>query len=362
MGVPDEGSPAYLSQEDIAHTRPVDYAQNSQHWPSVDSGQGGAIVPTHFLTKQGDFEVEASHSSLRASLVLDGDQPRLVALDGRGDRAYAGLTGGELANLDLRNLEVESRIFLDSELVALTPGPEAGMVYGVLGTGDVVLVDTAKGEIKARIGDLGRPQDLVFDPITRNLVVADAAEGRIIRLNQDLSARLETVTLDDLPDQLTLDTAGRRLYVTFPGTRRVLALDADTLRQLAEAELAGGPPIDMDFDAVRGRVYVLSALSPRYRGISVLEAGDLSSLALIAGSPDMPLKQAATLVLSSDGKLLVAEGTYLYSISPEQFKVDSQSLLERPVGRGGLAADPAAGRILWVSPEAFFMEEEPTAR
>ena len=362
MGVPNEGSSVYLSQGDVADTRAADYSQHSRHLPDVDIDGDGAIVPTHFLTKQSDFGIQGGQSTWRAGQVLDGDEPRLVALDGGGDHAYVGLAGGGLAILNLSNLEVQSRILLGSELVALAPGPEAGMVYGVLGTGEVILVDAASDEVKARIGDLGRPQDLVFDPIARNLLVADATDGRIIRLSQGLSARLATVSLHDLPDQLVLDAAGRRLYVMFPGARRVLVLDADTLRQLAETELAGGPLIDMAFDAARGRVYVLSALSPRYRGISVLGSEDLSSLALVAGSPDVPLKQARALALSSNGQVLVAEGIHLYSISPEEFEVGSQLRLEHQVGRGGLAADPATGRTLWVSSAAFFVEGELAAR
>ncbi len=362
MEVPNEGSSVYLSQEGVADARPVDYSQDAQHLPGVETDGDGAIVPTHFLTQKNGLGIQGGQTTSRASQVFDGEEPRLVALDEGGDRAYVGLTGGVLAILNLSNLEVESRIPLGSELVALAPGPEAGIVYGALSMGEVILVDAARGEVNASTSDLGRPQDIVFDPRARNLLIADAADGRIIRLSQDLSARLDVVSLEDLPDQLALDPADRRLFVTFPGARRVLALDADTLRQLAETELAGGPLIDMAFDAARGRLYVLSALSPRYRGISVLRADDLFSLALVAGSPDVPLKEASTLALSSNSRLLVAEGIHLYSISPEQFEVCSQSRLEHPVGRGKLAADQATGRILWVNSAAFFVEGELAAR
>jgi len=76
----------------------------------------------------------------------------------------------------------------------------------------------------------------------------------------------------------------------------------------------------------------------------------------------MPLKQARALALSSNGQVLVAEGIHLYSISPEEFEVGSQLRLEHRVGRGGLAADPATGRTLWVSSAAFFVEGELAAR
>jgi hypothetical protein len=138
--------------------------------------------------------------------------------------------------------------------------------------------------------------------------------------------------------------------------RRVMALDADTLHPLAEVELPGGPLIEIALDAARGRLYVLSALSPRYRGIFVLKTGDLSSLALVAGSPATPLTQAAALALSADGHLLVAESTRLYQISPEDFDVVTRARLEHPVKRGGLVADPVTGRAIWLSPAGVFVE------
>ncbi len=111
----------------------------------------------------------------------------------------------------------------------------------------------------------------------------------------------------------------------------------------------------MALDAARGQLYVLSMLSPRYRGISVLRADDLSLLALVAGSPGTPLKQATALALSSDGRLLIAEGTHLYQISPEDFDVISETRLENPVERGGLVADVATGQAVWLGPSGIFI-------
>jgi hypothetical protein len=119
----------------------------------------------------------------------------------------------------------------------------------------------------------------------------------------------------------------------------------------------------MTLDAARGRLYVLSALSPRYRGISVLKTGDLFSLALVAGSPDIPLRQATALTLLSNGHLLVVEGSRLYRISPDDFALvdGSQLELKHPLGRGGLVADPGSGHTLWLAPAGVFIEREATS-
>jgi sugar lactone lactonase YvrE len=345
MQVPPDESAAPVTQEDVTGTSAAEYAQGSE-WD-------GAIVPTHFLAAAATVVPSPSTGEGQAPLParqhLDGMEPNLLVLDEHWGHAYVGLKGGGLALLNLSTLELEKHIRLGSDLETLAPGPEAGTVYGALSSGQVVLIDVVRGEVVRRAEKLGRPRGLVFDPSTRSLLVADAQEGAVVRFSQDLSARLAAGALDDLPDQILLDSANRRFYVMLPGARRVVALDADSLWPVAQAELIGGPLIEMALDAARGRIYVLSALSPQYRGISVLRAGDLASLALVAGRPALPLKQATALALAPDGHLLVAEGTGLYRISPEDFSLVNLAQLEGGVERGGLVADPATGRIIWVN-------------
>ena len=102
-------------------------------------------------------------------------------------------------------------------------------------------------------------------------------------------------SLDELPKQLLLDQARRRLFVTLPGANQVAALDADTLQPLQRARLPGGPLLAAALDAVGGRLYALSAASADYRTLAVLDASDLSRLALVAGTPAVPLRQASAL-------------------------------------------------------------------
>ncbi len=358
MQVPTDNLVPASSEEDVAATSPPGGTSSTEYLQG--SEWDGAIVPTHFLTAAarvvpgpGNGEGQAT---LPARQHLDGMEPNLLVVDGRWGRAYVGLGDGGLALLNLSTLELEKHIPISSDLETLAPGPAAGTVYGALSSGQVVLIDVVRGEVVARAGDLGRPRGMVFDPATKSLLVADAQEGTVVRFSRDLAARLAAGVLDDLPDQILLDSANRRLYVMLPGARRVAVLDADSLRPVAQAELVGGPLIEMALDAARGRVYVLSALSPQYRGISVLRAGDLASLALVAGRSAIPLKQATALALAPDGHLLVAEGTDLYRISPEDFSVANLAWLRYPVERGGLVAGPTTGRITWVNFAGIFAE------
>jgi DNA-binding beta-propeller fold protein YncE len=305
----------------------------------------GAIVPTHFLL-DNDGASKRDGSQLFAIAA-----PNLFSLDTERNRAYVGLSSGGLMVLDPNTLEVERRIPLESELVDLAPGPRAGLVYATLSVGEVILVDAVRGEVMARAGDLDRPRGLVFDPETGDLLVADAGQGEVLRFNQDLSVRWATRIPGGLPDQVQLDRAGRRLYVMLPGAQKVLALSADTLRPMTEAYLVGGPLIDMALDTNRARLYVLSALSPRYRGISVLQAHDLSLMALIVGSQANPLKQATALTLLPEGQLLIAEGLRLYWISPQGFGVVRQARLAPATPACG-AGCSAPGKVLEYTPRS----------
>jgi uncharacterized repeat protein (TIGR01451 family) len=352
MRVPlDPSLPDHLSED----TADIPSNADAEH---VKVAEGdGTIVPTHFLNADDSFLQGGSQAKWKLSQSFDKGEPHILALDEAWGRAYVGLTGGTLAVFDLERLEVKKRISLGADLITLAPGPRDGTLYGVLSTDEVVLIDAVDGKVTARTSGLGRPRGLVFDPQTGHLLVADAEEGLVARFKGDLSVRVATHPLDALPDRVLLDPSGRRLYVMLPGARRVLALDADTLLPVAEAELVGGPLIEIAFDAARGQLYVLSALSPRYRGISVLSAGDLSPLALVAGSPGTPLKQATALALSPDGSLLIAEGTRLYQISPEDFDVISETRLENSVGRGGLVADAAGNQALWLDLSGIFIAD-----
>ena len=100
-----------------------------------------------------------------------------------------------------------------------------------------------------------------------------------------------------------------------------MRLDPDTLAVTAAARLSGGPILQAVLDPARGRLYALQALSPHQRGIAVLDAGDLSRLAVAAGTLHNPLQRAGRLALTADGRLLVREGDDLYLISPDDFSL-----------------------------------------
>ncbi len=331
------------------------------------SGEGeagdGTIIPTAFLASAQD-EVGAAQqvASAAVSHVPVGGEPRVLAPDsrlGQAHQVYVALAGGQLAVVNLNTGTVDKRIDLRGEPQALALGPEAGTAYVSLDTGEVVRVAVVQGKVTARAGGLGRVTGLAFDLPTGRLLVADAQAGEIIGFNQDLSTRVTACALEELPGQLLLDAAGRRLVVTLPGAQRVLVLNADTLRPVAAVELSpGGPLVQAALDAARGRVVVLRVLAPNYRGISVLRADDLAPQALIAGSPAWPLARAAALAVLPDGRLVVAEGNDLYWLSPDKAEVVGRAPLSDPISPGSLSVDPVSGRVVGIDSSGVVADPE----
>lgn len=161
-----------------------------------------------------------------------------------------------------------------------------------------------------------RLRNRVVDSISGDALVADAGEGAIIRYSGALSTPVFALPEGDIPDQLLLDADARRLYVTLPGTKRIFLVDADTGQEITAVKLAGGPIIQAILDAEQGRLYILSALTPKYRALYVLQADDLSLLALAVGSDTFPLQRAAVIAPWENGQILVLEGEQIYQLQP----------------------------------------------
>jgi uncharacterized repeat protein (TIGR01451 family) len=346
--------------------QPADEKQPTHpHPPSASTiPTDGGIKPTHFLTPTNGVVRPTFREGWRTESLATDEHPYLLMLDihlqspGEGsppssnrtkstpDRAYAALANGQMAVIDLNTLHVEQRLNLGSPARALALGTRAGTVYASLDSNQVVLVDTASGQITGDSRVIGCPQSLILDPATSSLLVVDSDSRSIVRLSQDLAEALDAYPLADLPNQILLDPSNRRLYVTLPGARQILALDADTLEMVADRALDGGPLVMAALDTVHGRLYALSALSPHHRGIWVLNTEDLSLSAMVAGSSEVPLQQASALGLLPGGRLLVVEGTQLYDISPVDFGVTVVARPGHPVGPGRLVTDPSSGQAI----------------
>lgn len=99
-----------------------------------------------------------------------------------------------------------------------------------------------------------------------------------------------------------------------------MAVNVDKLMVTGVASLNGGPILEMALDSGHRHLYVLSALAPAYRGLTVLDTPGLKCLALVAGANDLPLQTTTSLALTSDGQLVVSETSSLWQIAPDDLQ------------------------------------------
>ncbi|MBN1995220.1 MAG: hypothetical protein JW953_21200 [Anaerolineae bacterium] len=333
----------------------------------------GAIVPSHFLKAGAALQSAGLSSALNPmencgcgpgkqpfafgpTLPAGGEsfglagEPRALALAetaglGAIILADASNAGGSLQIFVLDSGQPIHTISFDHVPQAIsTDTPVPGQAYLTFAD-SVALVDLPAGEVVNQVGGLGRPRGLARDAATHRLFVADAKHERLLVLSDDLLQLLAALPLAHQPNQVIFDPAARRLYLSLPAGPQVIALDADTLDITAQTPPAGGPILDLAFDAERRRLYALSALAPDYRGLAVWQTPTLQRVALVGGGPDFPLRTASALALTPTGQLLASETTGLWQITPNDFSVSRVYSTANQAPPAGLAMGQSDGVI-----------------
>jgi hypothetical protein len=132
------------------------------------------------------------------------------------------------------------------------------------------------------------------------------------------------------------DPTTRQIFITYPATPLIDALNADNFQLNAQAKLTGGPIIDWIFDPQRHQLYILNILAPNYRAITILNTSSLDQIALIAGVEDMPLQQASAIALAPNGALLISEADGVWQMNPDDFSITLQQKNMDQAPAGGL--------------------------
>ena len=330
-------------------------AMESVTLPDAQDGPA-AIVPTHLLQSSHALSAEdvpaveagvlefAEREAL--SVVVEGGPPAISPIR---ETTYVALSANELAVVDLANMVEVRRLALDAQPVLLAPGDMPDLIYVYFASGRLALLNTVDNTVVAQVEDVNRAQSVLFDPITGTVLVADAGGSSLKRYDRYLSSPPVVLPLEDIPGQLLLDSNRRRLFVLLPGSNTVLALNADTLAVEQRRRTTGGPILTTAYDPEGSRLYVLSLLSPRYRGLSVLAGDTLAQTALVAGSQQYPLQQVTAVATPGDDRVMLAEGGQIYVVSAQDFSVIDRMPLDFPVDPGSLAALPTSGQVVWLS-------------
>jgi hypothetical protein len=347
-------------------SKSVPYNRDQGVWYLGGSGDAGpaddgAIRPTAFLRNSDGVGGQAiSPRATAARIAVPGfPQVAIRCSGGVPGCLYIGTRTGDLVVVDMMARREMNRIPLSFIPRALAAGPSPDSVYVASETGDIQLIVGWNDAPMGRQTITGRQvRAMVFDADSNTLLAADAGAGAILRFSADLSERLAVESLPDLPDQVFLDRQRRRLLVVLPGAGRVTALDAGTLQPFQDADLPGGPVLAAAVDQDQGRLYALTAVSPRQRLLVVLDLADLSSIALVAGTLDVPL-QRATALDAAGGRLWIVEGDRLYAIGAGGFEAHTRAIIESSGGTATPVADPTSGDVVWVDEGGVWIPDRP---
>lgn len=281
----------------------------------LPAASAGAIVPGNFLT--ASMAVLAAHNQFQVTDVLLSGPP-LAAAPVNNQMVAVLLADGRVELIDTVAHQTVTAIFAGSDPQTIIAAPQH--LYTSLGDG-LAQIDPQSGQILNRRAQTGLLRGLAWDSAGQRLFVAAAGQEQLLIFNADLSQQLAAIPLGQQPNHLLFDDITRRLYISFPANSQIAALNGDTLQVVSQARLIGGPILKLALDAPGGKLYALSALAPKHRGITAWQAGTLTQTALVAGTTQFPFHTAQALAVDPNGNLLVAEVEGVWQITPDSWAV-----------------------------------------
>lgn len=300
----------------------------------------GAIVPTRLL-QPGSQPLETEAAIEVSHLLLDGD-PVGLAIDGLAGVVL--LADGRLHVINLNTFAISDTRFVGQNPQTIEAGTAgSGVIF--VGLGDAVTrlnLFTAATPNTVPVG--GRVVDLAWDSAGRRLFGVDAEQRRLVLMHDNPLRVSAFAPLSDQPGQIVFDAATNRLVVSFPGAGQVAVFDAATLNRLETASLTGGPILEMAADSRSGHLYVLNALSPGWRGLTIFDQA-LRRQALVAGTDRVPLRSASALAVTSPANLLFPEASGLFKIDAQTLTVQKILPVRAVVPAGGLQVAPTGRDI-----------------
>lgn len=162
-----------------------------------------------------------------------------IAVDPKAAKAYvANSEANEIAIVSTKSWQVEHRIPMKTSPSALLLLPDASVLYASNWRDQSISrIDLSSDAVQTVVVD-GRPEQLVFDPATQQILGTLEDQRQVIVLDLSLRAVKRFPLAASAPTGLVLDLKGRRLYVA--ARYAVLALDADSGRELNRVAAPAG--------------------------------------------------------------------------------------------------------------------------
>jgi DNA-binding beta-propeller fold protein YncE len=161
--------------------------------------------------------VDANSMRVIAELPLPG-RPRWAVYDSQRDVIYANIQKpGQIIVINCEQAVIERTIDVPSA------GPhglwlDGGRLFCAADGGDLVVVDSESGEVRASLSLPGVPDVVMHDPDLKRLYVAIGDPGLVCSFDSERLEQLETVETEQGAHTTGWDPVGRALYVFSPAS------------------------------------------------------------------------------------------------------------------------------------------------
>jgi YVTN family beta-propeller protein len=227
--------------------------------------------------------------ALRAVVPLPGVKGRFdhFAIDTKGGRIFvAALANNTVEVIDVRNAKRVQSIAGMSEPTGVCFIPDQnriGIANG--GRGAFELLDGVTFKKVKEISDLDDADNVRFDP-ARRLVFVGFASGAIGVIDSQKIEKLAEVKLKSHPESFQLERNGVRLFVNVPGANQVVVIDREKRTMIAEWPLHGYKAnFPMSLDEPGKRVFIGCRSPARLLALD-MDTGKIAADAEISGDTD----------------------------------------------------------------------------
>lgn len=218
------------------------------------------------------------------------------------------VTNGEGASLDIydgRSLNLINEVELGEDSDNIRYDPQTGYAYVGYGTGGesaLGAVDVQKGTKVADIKLSGHPESFQLEGEGKRIFVNVPTSGQVEVVDREKGAVVEEWTIGEGAKNfpMTLDEIGHRLFVGTRSPAKLLVLDTETGKTIADLDSSGDAD-DVFYDAKNKRIYV----SGGEGAVSVFEQVDRDDYKL-AGEVDTAEGARTSLFVDETSTLYVA--------------------------------------------------------
>jgi len=213
-----------------------------------------------FMAALGNDTVEVIDLSARKRIRTIGDcsEPQGLAFVPGVNRLFIANGGsGTLQMLDAADFKILKSLDDLTDADNVRCDAAANLIYVGYGEGALAVIGATNGELVARIPLAGHPESFQVENKGRRIFVNVPDAGEIEVVDRDKRAVIATWPLGRFHANfpMALDEAHHRLFVGCRRPARLLVLNTDDGKQIAELKIADDAD-DLFYDSQRQRIYV----------------------------------------------------------------------------------------------------------